>query len=252
MKTLLTALLLTLPLAATAQTSSALTPRVLFETTAGNFTIEVDAVRAPLTAENFLRYVRDGFYDGLIVHRVVPNFVVQGGGYDASLVERPTRASIPNESGNGLSNLRGTVGMARSDTPHSASSQFYVNLKDNPGLNPLPSRWGYTVFGRVAEGLDVIEAISHIPTGSRGPFGAELPLQTVTFRRASVVGEAARPATAPSPAEPAAAPGDEPEAAPGDEPAAEPAPGGSTEASGSVPTESPQSSEPGTGADASP
>ena len=131
------ALLLTLP--AVAQAPATLYPRVEVETTAGTFVIEVDTVRAPLTAENFLRYVRDGFYNGLIVHRVVPNFVVQGGGFDTGYAERPTRGPIPNESGNGLQNRRGTVAMARGDSPHSATSQFYVNLVDNPGLSPLPS-----------------------------------------------------------------------------------------------------------------
>lgn len=175
-----------LPAAALAQTSDTLQPRVRVETTVGDFVIEVDAARAPLTAENFLRYVRDGYYNGLIVHRVVQNFVVQGGGYDIGYAERPTRGPIPNESGNGLANLRGTVGMARGDSPHSATSQFYVNLNDNLGLSPLPSRWGYAVFGRIVEGMDVLDRIAHVATGARGPFPSDVPLEQIVFRRVYV------------------------------------------------------------------
>lgn len=188
------ALLLTIPLAASAQSSTSLNPRVRFETTAGPFVIELDAARAPLTAENFLRYVRDGFYDGLIVHRVVQNFVVQGGGYDTDYAERPARGPIANESGNGLANTRGTVGMARGDSPHSATSQFYVNLNDNLGLSPLLSRWGYAVFGRVVEGMEVLDRIAHVPTGAHGPFPSEAPLQQIVFTSVFVEGE--RPAAA--------------------------------------------------------
>lgn len=216
------ALLLTLP--AVAQAPATLYPRVEVETTAGTFVIEVDTVRAPLTAENFLRYVRDGFYNGLIVHRVVPNFVVQGGGFDTGYAERPTRGPIPNESGNGLQNRRGTVAMARGDSPHSATSQFYVNLVDNPGLSPLPSRWGYTVFGRVVEGMEVLDRIGHVATGSRGPFGAELPLEPIVFTRVAMAGQ--RPAEPPAPQEPVQP--EEPSApdapTPPDEPPPAPAP----------------------------
>ena len=133
-------------------------------------------MRAPLTAENFLRYVRDGSYDGTVFHRVIANFVVQGGGYDDRLAERQARAPIPNESGNGLSNRRGTLGLAREDCPHSGSSQFYINLMDNAGLDPLPSRWGYAVFGRVVEGMDVVDRIA-LPAhrDRRRHFGAGRP-----------------------------------------------------------------------------
>jgi cyclophilin family peptidyl-prolyl cis-trans isomerase len=170
------------------ETASSLQPRVRIETTAGAFVIELDAVRAPITAESFLRYVREGFYEGLLMHRVVANFVVQGGGYTPDYQPRETRAAIVNESGNGLSNVRGSVGMARGETPHSATSQFYVNVKDNPGLNPLPSRWGYTVFGKVVEGMDVIDAMAYVPTGERSGF-ADTPLQPIVIQRAVVVGE---------------------------------------------------------------
>ena len=195
---LLAALAFGMPSGASAQQASSLEPKVRFETSAGDFVIQLDTVRAPLTAENFLRYVRDGFYDGLILHRVVANFVVQGGGYLPDLKARTTRASIANESGNGLPNQRGSVGMARGESPHSATSQFYVNVKDNPGLNPLPSRWGYAVFGQVVEGMDVIDRIAYVPTGERAGI-TDTPLQPIVVRRASVVGEMATPAAAPEP-----------------------------------------------------
>lgn len=193
---LLLALLLALP--AGAQAPSSLTPRVRFETSAGDFVIELDAVRAPLTAENFLRYVRDGAYDGTVFHRVIANFVIQGGGYDERLAERPARATIPNESGNGLSNRRGTVGLAREETPHSGSSQFYVNLADNQRLDPLPSRWGYAVFGRVVEGMDVVDRIGYMRTETVAPVGTDVPVDRPIVRRAFVI-ESGPAAATPTP-----------------------------------------------------
>lgn len=190
MKQLLLILAL-LPVAGVAAASDPLAPRVRIETSAGDFVIQLDAVRAPLTAQNFLRYVRDGFYDGTVFHRVVEGFVVQGGGFDRAYALKPTAGPVPNESGNGLSNRRGWVGLARGDSPHSGTSQFYVNLIDNLGLNPLPTRWGYAVFGQVVEGMDVVDRISHLPTGATGPFGAEAPLTPVVLTRATVIGEAA-------------------------------------------------------------
>jgi cyclophilin family peptidyl-prolyl cis-trans isomerase len=200
------ALLLALltPLAALAQTSSTLAPRVRFETSAGDFVVELDTVRAPLTAENFLRYVRDGAYDGTVFHRVIANFVVQGGGYDGRLAARPAQAPIPNESGNGLSNRRGTLGLAREESPHSGSSQFYINLVDNAGLDPLPSRWGYAVFGRVVEGMDVVDRIGYMRTETVESFGPDVPVERPVVRRAYVIDAAATtapPATAPPPEE---------------------------------------------------
>ncbi|MGE0030029.1 MAG: peptidylprolyl isomerase [Steroidobacteraceae bacterium] len=193
------ALLLTLlSLAATAQPASSLAPRVRVETTEGDFVMELDAVRAPLTAENFLGYVRDGAYDGTVFHRVIPNFVVQGGGFDEKLAQRAPRAPIPNESGNGLSNRRGTVGLAREDSPHSGSAQFYFNLVDNLGLDPLPSRWGYAVFGRVVEGMEVIDRIAHLPTETVKSIGPDVPVARPLIRRAYVI-ESAAPAAAPPP-----------------------------------------------------
>ena len=151
-------------------------PRVRVETTLGDFVIELDRVRAPLTVENFLKYVTAGHYAGTIFHRVVGGFVAQAGGYTVDLEEKPTEGSVFNESGNGLSNLRGTVGMARGNDPHSGTSQFYVNLADNLDLNPRPTRWGYTVFGRVVEGMDVVDEIGDSPTGPSGPFNRSVPV----------------------------------------------------------------------------
>ena len=214
-------LLTLLPIAAVAA-ADPLTPRVRVETTAGTFVIEVDAVRAPLTAENFLRYVRDGFYDGTVLHRVVAGFVVQGGGFDRAYAVKPTRAPIPNESGNGLSNRRGAVGLARGDSPHSGTSQFYVNLADNLGLNPLPTRWGYAVFGAVVEGMDVVDRIAHVATGTVGPFGEDAPLVPIAVVRAVIVGEEPAPPAAPSGA-PSAVPAEAATGAGGAEPPGEPA-----------------------------
>jgi peptidyl-prolyl cis-trans isomerase A (cyclophilin A) len=195
------------PLAALAQAQTSLAPRVRFETTAGNFLVELDAVRAPLTAENFLRYVRDGGYDGTVFHRVIANFVIQGGGYDDRLAARTPQAPIPNESGNGLSNRRGTLGLAREDSPHSGSSQFYINLADNAGLDPLPSRWGYAVFGRVVEGMDVVDRIGYLRTETVASFGPDVPVERPRVLKAYVVeaDAAAAPATQP-PAEAKAEP----------------------------------------------
>ncbi|HEU4517707.1 MAG TPA: peptidylprolyl isomerase, partial [Steroidobacteraceae bacterium] len=173
--TILLALLV--PAAALPQSAASLAPRVRFETSAGSFVVELDTVRAPLTAENFLRYVRDGAYDGTVFHRVIANFVVQGGGYDDRLAPRPPRATIPNESGNGLSNRRGTLGLAREDSPHSGSSQFYINLVDNAGLDPMPSRWGYAVFGRIVEGMDIVDRIGYMRTETVPSFGSDVPVE---------------------------------------------------------------------------
>jgi cyclophilin family peptidyl-prolyl cis-trans isomerase len=203
------ALLLTLmSLAAAAQSGSSLAPRVRVETTEGDFVLELDAVRAPLTSENFLRYVRDGAYDGTVFHRVIPNFVVQGGGFDGQLALRPPSAPVPNESGNGLSNRRGTVGLAREDSPHSGSAQFYFNLVDNLALDPLPSRWGYAVFGRVIAGMEVIDRIAHLPTETVAPIGADVPVARPMIRRAYVI-ETTGTAAPPAPPEPELKPADE-------------------------------------------
>jgi cyclophilin family peptidyl-prolyl cis-trans isomerase len=161
--------------------------RVKFETTAGAFVVELNPARAPLSSANFLQYVRDGHYDGTIFHRVVGNFVVQGGGYTPDGTEKPTRPTIPNESGNGLSNRRGTVALARHDDPHSAAAQFYVNITDNLSLDPGPNRWGYAVIGRVVEGMDVLDKIASVATGSKAPYGDDVPMDPVVITKAAVV-----------------------------------------------------------------
>jgi cyclophilin family peptidyl-prolyl cis-trans isomerase len=140
-------------------------PRVHVETSAGNFTIELFTARAPITVENFLKYVDDGFYDDVVFHRVVAGFVVQAGGYDKDYKKKATGPTIPNESGNGLSNRRAFVSMARTGNPHSADSQFYINLGDNLALDPRPTRWGYTVFGHVIEGMEAVDQIGYSATG---------------------------------------------------------------------------------------
>jgi cyclophilin family peptidyl-prolyl cis-trans isomerase len=174
-------LALAAPHASRAQTSEDV--RVRIETSMGNFVVALDPARAPLTVANFLEYVRAGQYDGTIFHRVVNNFVAQGGGYDEKLVERPTRPNVPNESGNGLSNRRGTIGMARTGEAHSANAQFYLNLTDNPMLDPQPSRWGYAVFGQVVEGMEVVDAIGAVATGEVGPFDRDAPLKPVVIHK---------------------------------------------------------------------
>jgi peptidyl-prolyl cis-trans isomerase A (cyclophilin A) len=166
----------------------------------GSFVIELDPVRAPLTVSNFLDYVHSGHYQGTIFHRVIANFVAQAGGYDEKFAEKPTHASVPNESGNGLSNLRGTVGMARTGEPHSGNSQFYLNLADNLSLDPKPSRWGYAVFGRVVEGMNVVDSIGSVATGQVGPFEREAPLKNIVIQKIEEIGGASSSA-APAPSE---------------------------------------------------
>lgn len=193
----------------TSAVAAAEQPRVRMETSMGTIIIEVDTDRAPLTAANFLQYVKDGFYTGTIIHRVENNFVLQGGGYDAQLKPKQGRAPVANEAGNGLSNVRGTVGLARTGNPHSGTSQFYVNISDNEVLNPNPARWGYAVFGRVVEGLEVVDRIGQQPTGDAGPFKGTVPVETILIRRVSVI-----PGVAVQPAAPAAAPAPAPAPAP--------------------------------------
>jgi peptidyl-prolyl cis-trans isomerase A (cyclophilin A) len=176
---LIAALLLAAGLAAHAQDN----PRVRVETSMGKFVLELDSARAPLTVANFLEYVRAGHYSGMIFHRVIANFIAQTGGFDEKNVEKPTRDGIPNESGNGLSNRRGTVGLARTADPHSGTSQFYLNLADNAGLDPQPSRWGYTVFGRVVEGMNVVDDIGAVATGEVGPHERDAPLKPIIVIR---------------------------------------------------------------------
>jgi cyclophilin family peptidyl-prolyl cis-trans isomerase len=153
---------------------------VRFETTHGGFTIELFAKDAPLTVANFLQYVDDGFFDGLIFHRIVPGFVIQGGGLDKDFEQKKTRAPIKNEADNGQANLRGSLSMARTNAPHSATSQFFVNLKDNDFLDYRPGNHGYAVFGRVTNGMDVIDKIAAVRTGTRRGF-QDAPMEDVVI-----------------------------------------------------------------------
>lgn len=180
---LVAALLLGFSSLASAQSA----PRVRVETTLGSFVIELDPQRAPLTVASFLEYVNAGHYTETVFHRVIGNFVVQGGGFDTQYVEKPTRPGTPNESGNGLSNRRGTVGLARTGEAHSGTAQFYVNLAENAALDPQPSRWGYTVFGRVIDGMNVVDDIGAVATGNLGPFERDAPLQPIVIKRVEVL-----------------------------------------------------------------
>lgn len=164
-------------------------PRVQVVTNLGSFVIELDRARAPLTVENFLQYVNEGHYEGTVFHRVIQGFVAQTGGYTEDFELKPTTRSVSNESGNGLSNMRGKVGLARSTDPHSGNAQFYINLADNLDLNPRPTRWGYTVFGTVVEGMEVVDEIGHRPTGAKGSFERNVPVDTIVIQRIEELAE---------------------------------------------------------------
>lgn len=184
--------------AAPAPTETAAGPRVSLHTNLGDIVIQLDPTKAPVSSENFLTYVKDGFYNGTVFHRVIDNFMAQGGGYTTDLQPKPTRAPIQNEANNGLSNLRGTVAMARTGEPHSANSQFFINLVDNPRLDYVSDQngmtWGYAVFGKVVEGMDVVDKIRSIPTGAQGPFRSDVPTQPVVIERAEVLAAPEAPA----------------------------------------------------------
>lgn len=194
--------------------------RVRVTTSLGAFVVELQRDRAPLTVENFLTYVRAGHYTNTLFHRVIAGFMIQGGGVGIDLKPKPVQKPIANEAGNGLKNLRGTVGLARASGPHTGDAQFFVNVADNGDLDPLPTRWGYAVFGRVVEGMEVVDRISVSPTGPAGPFKSDAPLQAVVIQKIEVL------ADAPAPVAPAAAPatttppaGETPPATPPTEPA---------------------------------
>jgi peptidyl-prolyl cis-trans isomerase A (cyclophilin A) len=167
-------------------------PQVKFVTNMGEFVAEVYLDKAPKTAENFLQYVRDKHYDGTIFHRVIANFMIQGGGYDARYIERPTRAPVMHEGLEALSkggprNTVGTLAMARTNAPHSATSQFFINVVDNGFLDPNPQQPGYTVFGKVVSGMDVVNRIRAIPTSFGGPFPTDVPRTQVVIKSATVL-----------------------------------------------------------------
>jgi cyclophilin family peptidyl-prolyl cis-trans isomerase len=165
-------------------------PQVEFRTNVGSFVVELYPDKAPATVENFLRYVNDGFYTGTIFHRVIPGFVVQGGGFTKDYQQKPTREAIKIEAANGLKNETATLAMARTSDPNSATSQFFINLANNGFLDhraPTPRDYGYAVFGRVVKGMDVVQKIAAIPTGAAGPLPAEVPKQTVIVEDVKVL-----------------------------------------------------------------
>ncbi len=162
---------------------------VKLSTALGTITLDLDADRAPETVKNFLQYVKDGHYDNTVFHRVIDGFMIQGGGFEPGMRQKPTRASVENEASNGLKNNHGTIAMARTGDPHSASAQFFINIADNAFLNhtaPTPQGWGYCVFGRVTEGMDVVEKIKGVRTGSKG-MHKDVPVEDVVIERAEVV-----------------------------------------------------------------
>ena len=164
-------------------------PYVEFETTMGNIVIELNIDKAPKTVENFISYVNEGHYNGTIFHRVIDGFMIQGGGMDANMKEKSTHAPIQNEANNGLANEIGTIAMARTSDPHSATAQFFINVKDNSFLNyssPTPQGWGYAVFGKVTEGMDVVYKIKGVPTGKYG-FHADVPSTPIVIINAKVI-----------------------------------------------------------------
>ena len=160
-------------------------PRVTLDTSKGKIVVELFPDKAPLTVANFLQYVKSGFYDGVIFHRVIPDFMVQTGGFTPAMEQKPTKGQVKNESDNGLRNERGTLAMARLSAPHTASSQFFINLKDNRSLDHSPRGWGYTVFGKVVEGIGVVDAIATVRTTTKGQHG-DVPVEPVTIKKASV------------------------------------------------------------------
>jgi len=164
-------------------------PVVLMETSKGNIEIELDRQKAPITVDNFVGYVNDKFYDGTIFHRVIANFMIQGGGFDEKMSQKPTKGPIKNEAGNGLLNKRGTIAMARTGVVDSATAQFFINVKDNEFLNhrdDTQQGYGYAVFGKVIEGMEVVDKIKEAKTGNKGGF-QDVPVETVVIKSVRIV-----------------------------------------------------------------
>jgi cyclophilin family peptidyl-prolyl cis-trans isomerase len=192
---LVAAAALGLPAYAQGPAPAAVAPRVKLTTTAGDIVVEVYPDKAPKTVENFLQYVRDKHYDGTIFHRVIDNFMIQGGGFDTRYAQKPTRAPIPHEGREALAkggprNVTGTIAMARTMDPNSASAQFFINVKDNAFLDhtaPTMQGYGYTVFGKVVAGMDVVNRIKSQPTGPGGPFPSDVPRTPVVIQSASIL-----------------------------------------------------------------
>jgi peptidyl-prolyl cis-trans isomerase A (cyclophilin A) len=214
-KSLLATLLLILPLTLAAQTAkpapaaTVTAQQVLLHTSQGDITIELYPDKAPKSVANFLQYVRDGFYDGTLLHRAIPGYLLQGGLYTRDLQPKRTRPAVASEADNGVSNLRGTVAVARGADPNSGTSQFFFNLVDNRRLDFVGNQsgltWGYAVFGKVIKGMDVVDKIAALPTHAQGPFAGDVPTPLVLIDSAHVVGEEA-PAAAASTHAPAKAP----------------------------------------------
>ncbi|MCZ4337447.1 peptidylprolyl isomerase [Shewanella colwelliana] len=168
--------------------SDTIYPKVELDTTMGKIIVELDRKRAPITVDNFLTYVVKGHYDNTLFHRVIPEFVVQGGGLNPKLEEKPFGEPIINESGNGLSNGLGTIAMAREDNPHSATAQFYFNVGDNKRLDPSKRRWGYAVFGEVVEGMEILEAMSLVETQINTKLGwPDFPVNDIILKKATLL-----------------------------------------------------------------
>lgn len=167
-------------------------PIVEINTNLGSISIELYSDKAPKTVENFLYYVQEGFYSGTIFHRVIPNFMIQGGGFDQAFVQKPTRQPITNEAGNGLKNEIGTIAMARTSDPHSATSQFFINVANNAFLNysaPTAQGYGYAVFGKVIEGMEIVNKIAALPTGPSGIFAKDVPKNAVIIKSIKLLTE---------------------------------------------------------------
>jgi peptidyl-prolyl cis-trans isomerase B (cyclophilin B) len=188
LKKLITLIFITL-LSFNTYAENSMNPKVKLTTNMGDIVLELDAEKAPVTVENFLNYVKNGHYNGLIFHRIIPNFMVQGGGLEPGMKERPNLSPIQNEADNGLKNDKGTIAMARTNEPHSATSQFFINLKDNDFLNHTDKDqrgWGYTVFGQVVEGIDVVDTMGTAQTGTVAGQG-DVPNEDVLLIKAEIV-----------------------------------------------------------------
>ena len=187
---LLAILALSLTLNAHASEPQASRPQVEIKTSLGRVVVELYPDKAPKTVDNFLRYVKDGYYKGTVFHRVIPGFMIQGGGFDKAFRQKPTRQPVENEAGNGLKNETGTIAMARTSDPHSATAQFFINVANNTFLNhtaPTPQGYGYTVFGKVIEGMDVVNQIAAKPTGPEGPFPGDVPKETIVIEEIKLI-----------------------------------------------------------------
>jgi peptidyl-prolyl cis-trans isomerase A (cyclophilin A)/peptidyl-prolyl cis-trans isomerase B (cyclophilin B) len=183
--------LVMLSAAAAAPGAAAADPQVDVKTNAGTIRLELYPAKAPKTVDNFLQYVKDGHYSGTVFHRVIDGFMIQGGGFDPKFNQKPTRPPVENEAKNGLKNDLGSIAMARTSAPHSASAQFFINGKNNDFLNAAAAQdgWGYAVFGKVVSGMDVVMKIAKMPTGAGGPFRSDVPREAVVIESMSVVAE---------------------------------------------------------------